>query len=185
MLLLQSHSIHDIFEGEIIMFKKILVPTDGSPLATQAAMEGIELAKKVGAEVYCVYVARENMNSTFEFSDGKPLSFPSDEEYKVAVKEAAEQFMKPLRESAKAGNVKFTEDMFISNSTAGYIVYAADKNGCDLIFMASKGCAGWENIFMGSVATKVLSTSQIPVLIYKVKKEQLPEKTKMYISPRV
>lgn len=33
------------------MFKKILVPTDGSPLATQAAMEGIELAKKIGAEV--------------------------------------------------------------------------------------------------------------------------------------
>ncbi len=30
------------------MFKKILVPTDGSPLATQAAMEGIELAKKIG-----------------------------------------------------------------------------------------------------------------------------------------
>ena len=33
------------------MFKKILIPTDGSALATQAALEGIELAKKVGAEV--------------------------------------------------------------------------------------------------------------------------------------
>ncbi len=167
------------------MFKKILVPTDGSPLATQAAMEGIELAKKVGAEVYCVYVARENQNPAFEFSHVKPQVWPTAKEYEAAVNEAGAEFMKPLRESAEAGGVKFTGETFISNSTAGYIVYAADKNGCDLIYMASKGCAGWENIFMGSVATKVLATSQIPVLVYKVKKEQVPAKAKTYISPIV
>ena len=167
------------------MFKKILLPTDGSPLSTQAAMEGIELAKKIGAEVYCVYVARENQNPAFEFSHVKPQSWPSAKEYEKAVKEAGEEFMKPLQEAAEVGGVKFTGETFISNSTARFIVYAADKNACDLIYMASKGCAGWENIFMGSVATKVLATSHIPVLIYKVKKEEIPPRTKMYISPRI
>ncbi|ARQ45687.1 universal stress protein [Oxalobacter formigenes] len=167
------------------MFKKILVPTDGSPLATQAAMEGIELAKKIGAEVVCVYVAKENQNSEFEFSDGKPQSWPTAKEYEEAVNHAAEQFMQPLRESAEAGNVKFTSETFISNTTAGYIVYAAEKNGCDLIYMASRGYTGWENFFMGGVASKVLAASQIPVLVYKVKKEQVPKKAKTYISPRI
>ena len=38
---------------------------------------------------------------------------------------------------------------------------------------------------MGGVASKVLAASQIPVLVYKVKKEQVPKKAKTYISPRI
>ena len=53
------------------MFKKILIPTDGSALATQAAMEGIELAKKVGAEVVCIFVAGENQAAVFDFAHAK------------------------------------------------------------------------------------------------------------------
>ena len=48
------------------MFKKILIPTDGSALATQAALEGIDYAKRVGAEVICVYVAGENQATTLD-----------------------------------------------------------------------------------------------------------------------
>ena len=164
------------------MFKKILVPTDGSPLATQAAMEGIELAKKIGAEVVCVYVAKENQNSEFEFSDGKPQSWPTAKEYEEAVNHAAEQFMQPLRESAEAGNVKFTSETFISNTTAGYIVYAAEKNGCDLIYMASRGYTGLGNFFMGGVSFQGPCSKPDSGSGLQGQKEQVPKKAKTYIS---
>ena len=38
------------------MFKKILIPTDGSPLSAQAANAGITFARSVGAEVVALYV---------------------------------------------------------------------------------------------------------------------------------
>ena len=68
------------------MFKKILIPTDGSALATQAALEGIELAKKVGAEVVCVFVAGENQNAVFDFAHVKMDNhWPTDEEYEKVI----------------------------------------------------------------------------------------------------
>ena len=126
------------------MFKKILIPTDGSALATQAALEGIELAKKVGAEVVCIFVAGENQTAVFDFAHVKTDNhWPSNEEYERAVKGAAREFMTPVREAATAAGITLTEQTYISNSPALYIVSAAEKNGCDLIYMASRGRAGW------------------------------------------
>lgn len=168
------------------MFKKILIPTDGSALATQAALEGIELAKKVGAEVVCVFVANENQAAVFDFAHVKPdNSWPTNEEYEKAVKSAAKEFMTPIREAASAAGVKLDEQTYISNSPALYIVSAAEKNGCDLIYMASRGRAGWEKMLLGSVAAQVITASSIPVLVFKVKQEQLPPKTQKIAYPNL
>ena len=165
-----------------MMFTKILIPTDGSPLGNQAAMEGIELAQKVGAEVIGVYVARESQNPAFDFSNIRPKNLPTAGEYKQAMMEAGELFLKPLQESANEKGVTFSKQIYISNAPAHQIVKAATENHCNLIFMGSNGCAGWSNILMGSVTSKVLSTSSIPVLVYKVKKESLPPKTKVQLN---
>ena len=168
------------------MFKKILIPTDGSALATQAAMEGVELAKQVGAEVVCVFVASENQAAVFDFAHVKTDNhWPSNEEYEKAVKSAAKEFMTPIREAANTAGVKLTEQAYISNSPALYIVSAAEKNECDLIYMASRGRAGWEKMLLGSVAAQVITASPIPVLVYKVKKEQLPPKTQQVVYPNL
>ena len=73
------------------MFKKILIPTDGSALATQAALEGIDYAKRVGAEVICVYVAGENQATAFAFSPHakQEVHWPTDSEYKQIVAETS------------------------------------------------------------------------------------------------
>ena len=157
------------------MFKKILIPTDGSALANQAALEGIDYAKRVGAEIVCVFVAGENQAAVFDFSHVKPEThWPTDEEYKKAVADASKVFMTPIREAAAAAGVKISEETYISKSPSNSIVMAAEKNECDLIFMASRGRTGWEKVLLGSVAAKVIASSPIPVLVYKVKKEQLP-----------
>ncbi len=157
------------------MFKKILIPTDGSALATQAALEGIDYAKMAGAEVICVFVAGENQAAVFDFSHVKPGShWPTDEEYKQAVTDTSKVFMTAIRDAANAAGIKFSEETYISKSPSASIIAAAEKNGCDLIFMASRGRTGWEKVLLGSVAAKVIASSPIPVLVYKVKKEGLP-----------
>ena len=163
------------------MFKKILIPTDGSALATQAALEGIDYAKLAGAEVVCVFVAGENQAAVFDFSHVKPDShWPTDEEYKQAVTDTSKVFMTAIRDAASAAGVKFSEETYISKSPSTSIITAAEKNGCDLIFMASRGRTGWEKVLLGSVAAKVIASSPIPVLVYKVKKEGLPPNYKDY-----
>lgn len=158
------------------MFKKILIPTDGSPLSSMAALEGVDLARRIGAEIVGIYVARENQNPAFDFSDIRPKHYPSQQEYKDAIMQAGEAFLKPVQEAAEKAGIKFTRLIAISNATARQIVKSAHENECDLIYMGSHGCAGWGNVLLGSVATKVLSTSLIPVLVYKFKREQVPQK---------
>ncbi len=164
------------------MFKKILIPTDGSPLSSQAAIEGITLAKQIGAEVVCIYVARENQNPAFDFADLPIKNHFSADEYKTAVDQAGNAVMLPLREFAEKEGVKLTKMIEISNMAANQIVQAAEANGCDMIFMGSQGSAGWASMLLGSVAAKVVAMSQIPVTVYKVKKAQLPEKAKVNIG---
>jgi len=164
------------------MFKKILIPTDGSPLSNQAAMEGIILAKQIGAEVVCIYVARERQNPAFDFSDIPQKTSFSAEEYEKAVATAGNALMLPLREAAEKEGIPFTKIIEISNTAANQIVQTAEENGCDMIFMGSQGSAGWASMLLGSVAAKVVALSQIPVTVYKIKKDQVPPKTKINIG---
>lgn len=168
------------------MFTKILVPTDGSTLGTVSALEGVSMAQKHGAEVVGIYVSREQQNPAFNFADIRlqKQSQQSKEEYVSMVTAAGEICLKPIQEAAEQAGVKFTGIVKISNATARTIVQTAEEQECNLIFMGSHGCAGWGHNLLGSVATKVLATTQIPTLIYRLKKEPepLPPKVAKYIS---
>jgi nucleotide-binding universal stress UspA family protein len=167
------------------MFTKILVPTDGSAVGTLSALEGVSMAQKYGAEIVGIFVPREMQSPLLDFSDIRGKSYPTKEEYAETVKTAGEGIMKPIRDAADKAGVKFSSIVKISNATARTIVETAEESGCNLIFMGSHGCAGWGHNLLGSVATKVLSTTQIPTLIYRLKKEPGPEVEKIlrYTSP--
>lgn len=165
------HIFSNFFLGEKTMFKKILVPTDGSPLANQAAQEAVDLAKKTGAEVISVYVAVKNPIFGFDTA-GDALN---KTEINELVKQAANKVAEPLRELTQSAGVKLTERFCQAVSAADSIVAVAQESGCDLIYMASRGHSGWDKVFMGSVAAKVIAESPIPVLVYKVSEKQLPK----------
>lgn len=158
------------------MFKKIIIPTDGSSLANMAAMHGIELASKIGAEVASIFVAREKQNPNYDSSEDRTIADPSDAEYKKAVQEAADRYMQPLKDAAAKAGVKFSQLVCISNETAMSIATEAQNNGGDLIYMGSHGYTGWAKLLMGSVAAKVFAASAVPVLIYKFPKEEVTKK---------
>lgn len=152
------------------MFTKILIPCDGSILGNIAALRGIEMAVKQAAEVVGINVTREYLKPGF----GSKVS-PTRSEFEAEAKEESARVLKPLEEAAAKAGVKFTAVTRAANHTALAIVHVADEYACDLIFIGSHGCAGWDHVLMGSVSNKVLATAHIPVLVYRLTEEEVPE----------
>jgi len=145
------------------MFRNILVPTDGSALSRKAIKRAVQLAKEQKGRVRGFYVGppwkpRGNDESI-------PYRMVSPQEHAASVKQAADRILNAVkRASAKAG-VHCT----CSFSTGDYpylkIVEAANRNGCDLILMATHGRRGISRLLLGSETSKVLAHSSIPVMV--------------------
>ncbi len=145
------------------MYKHILVPTDGSPLAAKAVQAAITFAAEVGARV-TGYYAIEDMNMHHA---GAHLTKDLIAEFEKRSNEAAEKYAAEPAAAAKAAGVAY--DWKISKITQPHegIIEAARDVGCDIIFMASHGHRGLTGLIVGSVTQKVLSHSTIPVLVFR------------------
>ncbi|MBS1170890.1 MAG: universal stress protein [Burkholderiaceae bacterium] len=154
------------------MYKKVLVPTDGSEVSTAAAIKGVKFAASIGSEVVAIYVAPEYQYPIYV--EIIPPSYPSEEEYQSTMKKAGEVHLKPIQDAAQAAGIKSTGITTFSDVPAEQIVDAAQKQGCDLIFMGSHGRTGLGRFLLGSVTTRVLALSMVPVLVDRLDKEQAP-----------
>lgn len=158
------------------MYKKILIPTDGSTLANSAAVAGVDFAKQLGAEIVGIFVAPEYQYPIYV--EVIPPSFPTEEEYRASMHKAGEIYLDAIREAAKTAGVKFSEVIVFSDAVAQEIVRTAQASNADLIFIGSHGRSGWQQALLGSVTTKVLSTCNIPVLVHRAKRESDPRAAK-------
>jgi len=140
---------------------KLLVAVDGSDSALRAVRYALALAKLVGngslhlvnvhepALIYgeiAVYVPREKMESL-------------QREHSEAVLASAEALI-------KGDGVPYTKDIFIGNAAEG-LVEQASKLGCSGIVMGTRGLSSIGNLVMGSVATKVIHLTDLPVTLVK------------------
>lgn len=154
------------------MFKKILIPTDGSPLSAQAANKGVCFAREIGAEVVALYVTQP-FAATVGF-DGMAAAYAiTDEDYDKTAAEQANKYVKAVLDRAETAGVKATSKVVSNFNVADGLVQAADEYGCDLIFIGSHGRSGLSKLLLGSVTNKVLSLSKTAVLVYRVNQ---PEK---------
>jgi nucleotide-binding universal stress UspA family protein len=144
------------------MIKKILLPTDGSDLSTKAIAGAIELAAKIGAKVVGLTVVEPYSYSSL--SEYRPESF---DDYEARMEKAAVERLASLEAAAKAANVEVQTMVSKSFSPYEAIIDAANKNGCDAIFMASHGRRGLNAVLLGSETQKVLTHSTIPVMVYR------------------
>jgi nucleotide-binding universal stress UspA family protein len=152
------------------MFKKILIPTDGSALSAQAANAGISFARSVGAEVVALHVGQP-FAATIGF-DGMAAAYAiTDEDYEKATAEQAKKYLQSIVDRAETAGVKVTHDSVTNFNVADGVVDAAQTHGCDLIFMSSHGRSGLSRLLLGSVTAKVLSLAHVAVLVYRVKDE--------------
>lgn len=151
------------------MYRKILVPVDGSDLSNEAALAGIQFARENQAETLAIFVA-----PLFHYPiyvDMLPPDYQSEDEYKESMVIAGQSYFVNLQKEAERGNVKFSGIVRFADAVAREIVKIAQDNHCDLIFMGSHGRGGWGQIILGSVTAKVLSLCDIPVFVHRLKKD--------------
>jgi nucleotide-binding universal stress UspA family protein len=147
------------------MFKRILIPTDGSPLAAKAIQAGVQLAAEMGAEVTGFYAIEPP--PTHIYGEGYLAERSVVQELERRAREIAERSVDEVVVAAKAAGVKCKTA--IAKAVVPYkgIVDAAVQNECDVIFMASHGHRGLTGLLLGSVTQEVLTHSRIPVLVFR------------------
>lgn len=149
------------------MYKKILLPIDGSEISVIAANAGISFAHQIGAEIVTINVTQPF--STLIGFDGMAASYAiSDGDYEEAAQKEAKEYLKPVLERAEAAGVKVTSIIASNYNVADGIVEAAKDQGCDLIYIATHGRSGLSRLLLGSVTTKVLSLAPVSVLVHRV-----------------
>jgi len=148
------------------MFKHILIATDGSELAGQAVLQGLALARKLDAAATVVTVtglwSAVDMAAKMQSGDQHPI-----EDFEKRAAERAQEILSDA--SATARNMGFAcKTIHVPDQhPADGINATAEKEGCDLIIMASHGYRGVKRVLLGSVANEVLARSTVPVLIHR------------------
>ena len=144
------------------MFKKILVPTDGSDVSLVGALRAVPLAKLASATLSVVYV-----RDVYPFTGIGQSNAADRQSYIAAARAHGTAAMERISEAAKAAGVKVETLIAEDTQPDRGIVSAAQTSGADLIVMSSHGRTGVAKLVLGSVATKVLALSPVPVLIIK------------------
>lgn len=140
----------------LMMYKKILVPTDGSEFAKKAQKHALFLAGVSGAEIVAVSVTENN------FVNGLPLD---DEVYQLnqLLKERSEENLEEF-DKLNENDLKITH-VIKEGSPARCILEVASEEDVDLIVMGSSGKSGFDRFIMGSVADKVVNSAKCAVLV--------------------
>ena len=145
------------------MYKNILIPTDGSELSGKAVDGGIALAKAIGADVTALTVSPPFHVLTIdrEMIENTPAA------YKTRMHEHASKILDAVASAAAAAGIPCDAIHVEHRHPYEAIIDTANSRGCDLIFMASHGRHGVSALVLGSETVKVLTHSQIPVLVHR------------------
>lgn len=156
-----DHPHVSIQPAEKAMYKHILIATDGSELADQAADHGLKLAKLVGADVTLLRVTAPPAPYVVE---GIVVAYPQEELQKQIEARVGEHLGR-LAEAARVMGVPCTQRHVQGDQPWRAIVDAARTGHASLIVMASHGRRGLSALLIGSETQKVLTHSDVPVLV--------------------
>jgi nucleotide-binding universal stress UspA family protein len=147
------------------MFKRILIPSDGSALSKKAAKAGIAFAARNGARVVGYHALMRA--PAHVYGEGWLADRTVLQELGKRSRESARKYVAAVGREAQRAGVVF--EALVDEPRTPYegIVAAARRRRCDLIFMASHGHRGLARVMLGSVADKVVQSSRVPVLVYR------------------
>jgi nucleotide-binding universal stress UspA family protein len=147
------------------MFKHILVPTDGSELSQSTAKRAVSFAKEAGARI-TIFFAKPEYPIAY-FGEGALIDPTTPEKFAELADQQANQYLGEVMALCAESGVDCTTTTATSDVPYIAIIEAAEKSGCDLIFMASHGRRGISGFLLGSETNKVLTHSKVPVLVYR------------------
>ncbi len=153
------------------MYRKILIPTDGSTLSEVVAAAAIDFARDAGAAVVGLATAPVFRRPLTASAIDDQSQTESD--HLVKTNRTLDKHLAAIEHCARVANVPFEGRKTMSDDPARDIVDAATEARCDLIFMGSHHRRGLARLLHASVTAKVLELSALPVTIHRVTQEAL------------
>ena len=150
------------------MYKKILVPLDGSELAECVLPHVDSIAKGCNAENVTFIRVVEPVHIPPTIGDeGYTFSAEEWKRMEAESRAAAEHYLTGLTGRVKYDGINVTSEVLTGGQAADIIAEYATKNGVDLIAIATHGRSGISRWVWGSVADRVLRSSSVPVLMVR------------------
>ncbi|MDD3985794.1 MAG: universal stress protein [Methanobacterium sp.] len=143
------------------MYKKILLPTDGSEYANKASENAIWIARASGAEIIAL-----------NFIETSSLVGLPAEDLIIRIKEMLKEegrialehiFEMATKDNLEEGDIKVTLETK-EGSPADIILKTIDEEGIDLVVIGTSGKHGLDRFLLGSVTEKVVRSAKCPVL---------------------
>lgn len=154
------------------MYKKIIVPLDGSTFAEQALCHAEAIAVRGQTEIHLVSIAPMLEDQGLAAVDLYPVYVYRD--YLVdqtqetqRIRTELQDYLSQVAARLEAGGLKVMISIRFGQPADEILTYAQEF-GCDMIVMSTHGRSGVGRWVYGSVADKVLRGSKIPVLLIRV-----------------
>ena len=152
------------------MYKKILLPTDGSENSKRANKHALWIADKSNANIIIMYVTEPYFP---ELATGLPLStLPTpDERFYEEIREEGHQiidnFKQELEDVQCKGICKNTnlKSIITEGKPSTEIVNILNKENIDLVVMGASGRHGLDRFVIGSVTERVVRNAKKPVMV--------------------
>lgn len=148
------------------MYKKIMVPLDGSPLAECVLPHVEAIAKGCSTGDIVLVSAVETVAVDAHWTDLVPVVKDTQSVDKQN-KSAAEAYLKKVTGRMKSSGLNVRSEAIVGKSAADLLADYAVKNSVDLIIIATHGRSGISRWVMGSVAQKLSQSACVPVLLVR------------------
>lgn len=145
------------------MYRHLLVPIENTDLSTVTIGRAVEFALALGARITFFHALPDH--SSLMQGDDEIVRMTSPNEYADRFEGRARELLTKAESAARALGVPCSSVAKVDDSPYQAIISAAREAGCDLIYMASHGRRSKVGMMLGSQTLKVLTHSEIPVLV--------------------
>lgn len=141
------------------MTRRVLVPVDGSELATRALEYALDVHGGSDADITLLYVAGEPSGMM-----GSASSLALEDDVEQAIAEEADEVFEPARAAASEHGIEVGAEIGLGKP-ASVIVEHAENH--DVVVLGSHNSTLRERLFVGNIARKVVENAPVPVTVVR------------------
>jgi nucleotide-binding universal stress UspA family protein len=146
------------------MYKRVLIPLDGSLMAEQALPHAVAQAKQFHAELILLRVVEP-------FAHARGMSLADLEQIRRQTTIWIDEYLERIAADIQQQEVLVRKVTIDGHPHTG-IAEFAETNQVDLIVMSTRGQSGLSRWLMGSVADRVVRGANVPVLLVRARREE-------------
>ncbi len=138
------------------LYLKILVPLDGSEFSSKALEHACAISKTFDSQLVLIYVVDKSL----------PINLLDRTEYLKILRHFGKNVLKKGHDTALRNGID-SKSVLKEGNVVNEIVKFAKKENCNLIVVGNKGLGAVAKFFLGSVSSKLASSSPCSVFIVK------------------